>query len=163
MDHPQEDFKWFGEGFDGFPKRLPDDTVEYSLFVIDGKLSETQIASRLRSILQSSSALTKDLLKGYIWQREAFSLELTRKDGRPPSSPIKATAYPFQESGHFADLQTMATPLQTSGSSSTSCNNLASCTPTSGSESTTQMENSFSLKLPMSCQNGSSLRWPKTE
>jgi hypothetical protein len=27
--------KWFGEGFDGFPKKLPEDVVEYIIFIID--------------------------------------------------------------------------------------------------------------------------------
>jgi hypothetical protein len=82
MDSNQDDFKWFGEGFAGFPKRLPDDTVEYAIFVIDSKLAEAQIASRLRTVLQDTSALSKKLLKDYIWQRDEFALELKRDDGK---------------------------------------------------------------------------------
>jgi hypothetical protein len=76
----QEDFKWFGEGFEGFPKRLPEDTVEYTIFIIDAKLADAQIRSRLNSILQVASELTKKLLKDYIWQRENFKLNLKRED-----------------------------------------------------------------------------------
>ncbi|KAK8182093.1 SGT1 protein-domain-containing protein [Phyllosticta capitalensis] len=76
-----DDLKWFGEGFDGFPKRLPDDTVEYVVFVIDPKSSEAQIRERLRSIESAADALSKNLLKDYIWQREPFDLQLKREDG----------------------------------------------------------------------------------
>jgi SGT1 protein len=77
----QDDFKWFGEGFDGFPKRLPEDTVEYAIYVIDNKLEASQKVSNLREVLQNINAFTKDLLKDYIWQRDSFSLELKLKDG----------------------------------------------------------------------------------
>lgn len=77
----KDDLKWFGEGFDGFPKRLPDDTVEYVVFVIDPKSSEAQIRERLRSIESAADALSKNLLKDYIWQREPFDLQLKREDG----------------------------------------------------------------------------------
>ncbi|KAL1638075.1 hypothetical protein SLS58_009001 [Diplodia intermedia] len=77
-----DDFKWFGEGFDGFPKRLPDDTVEYIIYVIDSKLAtDSQVRERLRSLETAANLLTKKLLKDYIWQRESFKLELKREDG----------------------------------------------------------------------------------
>ncbi|KAK7700455.1 hypothetical protein SLS57_012096 [Botryosphaeria dothidea] len=79
---PQDDFKWFGEGFDGFPKRLPDDTVEYIIYVIDAKLSsDSQVRERLRTVETAANLLCKKLLKDYIWQRESFKLELRREDG----------------------------------------------------------------------------------
>ncbi|KAL0260152.1 hypothetical protein SLS55_005898 [Diplodia seriata] len=77
-----DDFKWFGEGFDGFPKRLPDDTVEYIIYIIDSKLqTDSQVRERLRSLETAANLLTKKLLKDYIWQRESFKLELKREDG----------------------------------------------------------------------------------
>lgn len=81
MEAPQNDFKWFGEGFDGFPKRLPEDCVEYAVYVIDSKLTDSEIRSQLRQIQASAGNLTKKLLKGYIWQRQSFKLELVHKDG----------------------------------------------------------------------------------
>jgi len=81
-------FKWFGEGFDGFPKRLPDDTVEYIICVIDEKLSESAIRSRLKEIQNTANALTKELLKDYIWQREALKLSLV-----PGRDPLEAKNY----------------------------------------------------------------------
>jgi len=38
MEESEDDFKGFGKDFAGFPKRLPEDCVEYSIFVIDSKL-----------------------------------------------------------------------------------------------------------------------------
>ncbi|KAK0628014.1 Protein ecdysoneless-like protein [Lasiodiplodia hormozganensis] len=81
VDTHRDDFKWFGEGFDGFPKRLPDDTVEYIIFIIDSKLTDSQVRERLRSLETAANLLTKKLLKDYIWQRESFKLELKREDG----------------------------------------------------------------------------------
>jgi hypothetical protein len=76
-----EDFKWFGEGFEGFPKRLPDNTVEYALYIIDGKLSSSQKLSYLRKALQNIESSAKELFEGYIWQRDVFKLELEFKNG----------------------------------------------------------------------------------
>ncbi|EON65098.1 hypothetical protein W97_04333 [Coniosporium apollinis CBS 100218] len=78
---PRDDLRWFGEGFSGFPKRLPEDCVEYMIFIIDTKSSEAQIRSRLQAVQRASSDLTKKLLKDYIWQRDAFNLDLVRGDG----------------------------------------------------------------------------------
>jgi hypothetical protein len=84
MDIPQgqDDFRWFGEGFDGFPKRLPDDTVHYAIHVIDDKLSQQKISAELRQVHQHLKQWSKELLSDYIWQREAFSVELKFKEGK---------------------------------------------------------------------------------
>ena len=72
-----QDFKWFGEGFDGFPKRLPEDCIEYIICVIDEKInSEAALRSRLKEIQTAANKLTKELLKDYIWQRDSFKLDL---------------------------------------------------------------------------------------
>ncbi|KAL2356000.1 SGT1 protein-domain-containing protein [Cryomyces antarcticus] len=81
---PQDDFKWFGEGFNGFPKRLPEDCVEYVVYIVDSELnSETQVRSRLKEFQNAAIALSKRLLKDYIWQRESFALEVQREDAIP--------------------------------------------------------------------------------
>ncbi|KAL1602604.1 hypothetical protein SLS60_006020 [Paraconiothyrium brasiliense] len=82
MEIPKDDFKWFGEGFDGFPKRLPEDVVEYMVFIIDSKLSEIQNRERLQAFQRALTALEKKFLKEYIWQRDSIKLELVREDGR---------------------------------------------------------------------------------
>ncbi|KAG4443132.1 hypothetical protein IFR05_001364 [Cadophora sp. M221] len=82
MDVPEDGFKGFGEGFDGFPKRLPEDCVEYSLFIIDSRLnSQKELLGRLEDVRKASLKLTESLLKEYIWQREAFKLELESGKG----------------------------------------------------------------------------------
>jgi hypothetical protein len=113
---PQDDFKWFGEGFDGFPKRLPEDVVEYIVFIINSKLSDVQTRERLQAFQRALGGLEKKFLREYIWQRESISLNLVREDGikRPIMRRIKITninkAHGFSE-----DAQTMETPSQTSG------------------------------------------------
>ncbi|KAL6707399.1 hypothetical protein ACN47E_004178 [Coniothyrium glycines] len=79
MEGPQDDLKWFGEGFDGFPKKLPDDVVEYIVFIIDPKLSHTQTRERLQAFQRALTSLEKTFLKEYIWQRDALKLELVRE------------------------------------------------------------------------------------
>ncbi|OQD85819.1 hypothetical protein PENANT_c009G09982 [Penicillium antarcticum] len=84
----EEDIAWFKSTFRPIPKpELPDDAVEYSIFyippspapaVID-EAAETR--ARLIEVQRSAADLTKDLLKDYIWQREAFKLEIAKEDG----------------------------------------------------------------------------------
>ena len=82
MEENSNELKWFGEGFEGFPKRLPDDCVEYMLFVLDIHANETEIRERLRNLQTFASGLTKKLTKGFIWQRESFELKLVKEDGK---------------------------------------------------------------------------------
>lgn len=82
MDEPKDDLKWFGEGFDGFPKRLPDDVVEYAVFIIDTSLSDTQTRERLQAFQRALTALEKKFLREYIWQRDSLKLDLVREGHR---------------------------------------------------------------------------------
>jgi hypothetical protein len=78
----ENDFGGFGDNFSGFPKRLPEDTVEYSLYIIDRELkSQRDIHSRLEDVRKESLKLTKDLLTDYIWQRDGFRLEMKTEKG----------------------------------------------------------------------------------
>ncbi|KAF2169636.1 hypothetical protein M409DRAFT_20050 [Zasmidium cellare ATCC 36951] len=95
-DQPPDDgLKWFGEGFDGFPKRLPDDCVEYIIYVVDQKLNNTiAVRNRLNEILKAVNDLKKKHLKDYIWQRDGFELtvhpklDLSKPDNsRPANGP----------------------------------------------------------------------------
>ncbi|KAI9643433.1 hypothetical protein NHQ30_008052 [Ciborinia camelliae] len=82
MDGLDDDFKGFGEGFDGFPKRLPEDCVEYSLYIIDSSLkSQKDLLSRLEDVRKESLNLLKDLTKDYIWQRDGFKLDIKTEKG----------------------------------------------------------------------------------
>ncbi len=82
METARNDLKWFGEGFDGFPKRLPEDCIEYTLHIINLKLQDVEIRQRLREVQKAATELTKKLLKDYIWQRDSFNLNLVRNDGK---------------------------------------------------------------------------------
>jgi len=83
MNAPKDDeFKWFGEGFNGFPKFLPEDCVEYTIYILSAELKDLELRNSLRRIQASSTSLTKKLLHNFIWQRESFALELIREDGR---------------------------------------------------------------------------------
>lgn len=90
MDVPSNDdgLKWFGDGFDGFPKRLPEDCVEYIIRVIDAKQradsTGTAARSRLNQMVKASNELKKKHLKDYIWQREAFELKVQPQPAIPP-------------------------------------------------------------------------------
>ncbi|KAF2641290.1 SGT1-domain-containing protein [Massarina eburnea CBS 473.64] len=79
---PQDDFKDFGEDFDGFPKRLPEDVVEYIIYIIDSRLSDTQTRERLQAFQRALGTLEKKFLKEYIWQRESIKLDLIREEGQ---------------------------------------------------------------------------------
>ena len=85
MEGVKDEFGGFGEGFEGFPKRLPDDCVEYTLFIIDSKLkSQKELLSRLEGVRKEASKLADNLLKEYIWQRDPFVLELQSGKGMVP-------------------------------------------------------------------------------
>ncbi|KAL4921849.1 SGT1 protein-domain-containing protein [Aspergillus aurantiobrunneus] len=84
----QEDIEWFKSTFRPIPKpELPDDCIEYSLHYIPSHPAPAvvdeaaDIRVRLTEVQKSAAELTKQLLKDYIWQREAFRLEITKNDG----------------------------------------------------------------------------------
>jgi hypothetical protein len=78
MEPSQDDgFKWFGEGFEGFPKRLPEDCVEYIIHAVDDTLkTPALLRSRLKEVLKAANASGKKLFNDYIWQRDEFALKL---------------------------------------------------------------------------------------
>ena len=77
-----DDFKWFGEGFDGFPRRLPDDCVEYVIHAIDERLNTlSAVRDRITEIVKTSVQLQKRHLQDYIWQRDQFQLTLHPRIG----------------------------------------------------------------------------------
>lgn len=82
MESVKNEFQGFEGGFEGFPKHLPDDCVEYILFIIDSKLnSQKDVRSRLEAVRKESKKLTDRLLKDYIWQRDGFSLQIESDNG----------------------------------------------------------------------------------
>ena len=81
MAKSDAEFKWFGEGFDGFPKILPEDCVEYCIYLIDSKLNDSDIRLELRQVQNIATKYAKSLLRDFIWQRQGFNLSL-ESDGR---------------------------------------------------------------------------------
>lgn len=81
----QEDIDWFKSTFHPIPKpQLPDDCVEYSLYWIPAtsQVGEYDLArAKLSEVQRVTTALVKQHLKDYIWQRESFNLETAREDG----------------------------------------------------------------------------------
>lgn len=72
----------FGE-FQGIPKRtLPDDTIQYSIYIIDSSQSTTKLRERLKAVKDAAVRLAQDWGKEYIWQRDGLTLEITESGGQ---------------------------------------------------------------------------------
>ncbi|PGH02900.1 hypothetical protein GX51_04356 [Blastomyces parvus] len=82
-----EDIEWFRSTFRPIPKpQIPDDCIEYSLYCIssgnaDCTASADLVRNRLTEVQRAAAELVKTHLKDYIWQRDAFMLEMVREDG----------------------------------------------------------------------------------
>lgn len=82
MDSIKDDLKSLGQGFHDFSRALPDDCVEYTLWIIDTTVQDSEIRQRLRVVQNAAKAMSKRLLSDFIWQRESFSLDLVHQDGK---------------------------------------------------------------------------------
>ncbi|KAI0848703.1 SGT1-domain-containing protein [Daldinia vernicosa] len=65
-------------GFSEFPRGLPENCVEYLLFVIDSKLESRDVLSELENIRKAAMQLYDSIAKEYIWQRDSFQLRIER-------------------------------------------------------------------------------------
>ena len=83
MGKSKDEFKWFGDGFVGFPKTLPEDCIEYTVYLVDSNLDELRVRDRLRDVQASANQMTRRLLRDFIWQRDGFVLELSLGKGMP--------------------------------------------------------------------------------
>ena len=81
MGDSKDEFKWFGEGFNGFPKRLPEDCIEYTIYLVDSNLRESIIRDRLRDVQAAANKMTRRLLQDFVWQRDEFALHLCKGKG----------------------------------------------------------------------------------
>jgi hypothetical protein len=93
MEGPKDDLKWFGEGFDGFPKRLPEDCVEYMLCIIDSSLTRREVLNQLEVVRKEALKLTKKLLTDYIWQRDEFNLKSEAQTSDGKITPLQHIKY----------------------------------------------------------------------
>ena len=63
-------------GFDGFRMTLPEDCVEYMIFVVGDK-SLAGLEAVRKAAMKTADTLTKD----YIWQRDDFKVETKIQNG----------------------------------------------------------------------------------
>ncbi|CRK46725.1 hypothetical protein BN1723_007234 [Verticillium longisporum] len=67
---------------DGLDKRLPENCVEYLLFLVDQNSTDgRKELSKLEDLRKNALASAKDVASGYIWQRGEFSLEVKSDQG----------------------------------------------------------------------------------
>jgi hypothetical protein len=68
--------------FKEYERVLPENCVEYMLFVIEPDLQAKQIHSSLEAVRKAAVQLANQLTKDYIWQRDGFSLETKTDQGK---------------------------------------------------------------------------------
>ncbi|PTB44749.1 hypothetical protein M441DRAFT_66478 [Trichoderma asperellum CBS 433.97] len=71
-----------GEAEAAAVEQLPENTVEYMLFVMDSRQTEARrTRPRLETIRKAANELVQSLTKDYIWQREGFELSFVSQNG----------------------------------------------------------------------------------
>jgi len=74
----------YGE-FQGIPKRtLPDDTIQYSIYILASTQSTANLRAGLETVKDAAEQLLQEWGKGYIWQREGFVLSVSESEGKYP-------------------------------------------------------------------------------
>ncbi|KAI5466511.1 SGT1 protein-domain-containing protein [Mariannaea sp. PMI_226] len=68
-------------GSAGFQRQLPDNCVEYLLFILDSKLDARKHLSQIETIRKSALKLANDSTRDYIWQKDELNLELKNEQG----------------------------------------------------------------------------------
>lgn len=85
MQPSEEDIKWFQSTFRPIPKPiLPEDCIEYNIHLISTDLdsgNDSESRQQLREVQKCAADLQKKWIKGYIWQRQGFALEMAKEDG----------------------------------------------------------------------------------
>ncbi|KAI0542440.1 SGT1 protein-domain-containing protein [Xylaria digitata] len=71
----------FQDGFEPFPRSLPDNCVEYMLFLLDSTLEPRGLLTELENIRKTAMQLCAATAKDYIWQRDSFQLQTKRESG----------------------------------------------------------------------------------
>lgn len=63
--------------------QLPENTVEYMLFVMDSQQTEARkTRPRLETIRKAAVDLVQTLTRDYIWQREGFEISFKSESGK---------------------------------------------------------------------------------
>lgn len=102
--------------FEGFARTLPENCVEYMLFVIEADTEPKKILSGLEAVRKAGLRLCSQLTKDYIWQRDGFGLEIKVENGTfydsyytQPWPRIRAILTHIQACSIFMALPTMVT------------------------------------------------------
>ncbi len=62
--------------------QLPDDCVEYMLFVIDDTIKPHELVPSLEAVRDAAIQLCDNLTADYIWQRQSFNLDIRTEGGK---------------------------------------------------------------------------------
>ncbi|KAI0550903.1 SGT1-domain-containing protein [Xylaria curta] len=65
---------------EAFPRSLPDNCVEYMLFVLE-TIEPRALLTELENVRKTAMQLCKATAKDYIWQRDSFQLQIKREAG----------------------------------------------------------------------------------
>lgn len=94
MASTEEDIAWLKSTFHPVPKPvLPDDCIEYSLYIVDSEVDQanpSEARLQLTAVRKYANDLQKRWLKDYIWQRQPFSLEIVKENGKVCIPQIQA-------------------------------------------------------------------------
>ena len=83
MDSEEKNsFESFKERWNQLARQVPDECVDYAIYIINEDLDAVHQRSHLQKISKTAKELQKQYLKDYIWQEEDFSLELIHNEGR---------------------------------------------------------------------------------
>lgn len=77
----QDSDQIFQDGAEPFPRTVPDNCVEYMLFVLDDTLKPRGLLSELETIRRAAMQLCVNTAGDYIWQRDSFQLQVKREGG----------------------------------------------------------------------------------
>lgn len=81
MELGSDDYQYFGRETSDSLKRLPDDFVEYQVYVLDLALRQYELREKLRAVQVAARVLMKSLPNDFVWQRDAFELVLVHENG----------------------------------------------------------------------------------
>lgn len=78
---PEDNPGFLGNNIDHLPRRLPEDCVEYIIFIIDSQVESRKLLSNLEDIRKAAVQLCDRFTNGYIWQRDVFQLQVKSETG----------------------------------------------------------------------------------
>lgn len=65
----------------GLDRQLQENSMEYMIFILGPKLDGNKYLSTLEEVRRDATRLVEAAAKNYIWQRDAFNLELVNEQG----------------------------------------------------------------------------------